>query len=172
MTGLQRGGEDVELAEEAAGEGNPDQREQEEGQQRGEHGTAQCEALVVGDGAQRLLVSADLGDDGEGADVHGGVGCGIEAGSGDAILREGREGHQQVACMGDAGVGEQALDMVCISAPRLPMVIERAASTHIRMAQRCCIDGKPEKVMRSSTAKAAALGAVDIRPTTGAGAPW
>ena len=30
------GGEDVELAEEAAGEGNADQREQEEGQQRGQ----------------------------------------------------------------------------------------------------------------------------------------
>ena len=51
------------------------------------------------------------------------------------------------------------------------MVIESAASTHIRTAQRCCIGGKPEKVMRSSTANAAALGAVDIRPTTGAGAP-
>ena len=32
------GGEDVELAEEAAGEGDSDQREQEEGEQRGEDG--------------------------------------------------------------------------------------------------------------------------------------
>ena len=54
----------------------------------------------------------------------------------------------------------------------LPIVIERAASIHMRMAQRCCMAGKPVKVRRSRTAKAAALGAVDMRPTTGAGAPW
>ncbi len=52
------------------------------------------------------------------------------------------------------------------------MVIDRAARIHMRIDQRCCIWGKPVKVMRSRTAKAAALGAVDMRPTTGAGAPW
>ena len=40
VAGVDGGGEDVELAEEAAGEGNADQREQEEGEQRGEHGAA------------------------------------------------------------------------------------------------------------------------------------
>ncbi len=60
----------------------------------------------------------------------------------------------------------------CFSAPRLPIVIESAASTHISTAQRCSISGNPENVIRSSTANAAALGAVDISPTTGAGAPW
>src|SRR6266567_2018935 len=57
-------------------------------------------------------------------------------------------------------------------APRLPTVMDRAASIHMRMGQRCCIEGKVVKVMRRRTAKAAALGAVDMRPTTGEGAPW
>src|SRR6266702_112373 len=64
------------------------------------------------------------------------------------------------------------LTSFCLSAPRLPIVIESAASTHISIPQRCSITGKPEKVILSKTANAAALGAVDIRPTTGAGAPW
>ena len=58
-----------------------------------------------------LVVAADLGDDGEGADVHGGVGGGVEAGGGDAVEREGGEGDEQVAGVGDAGVGEHALDV-------------------------------------------------------------
>ncbi len=61
---------------------------------------------------------------------------------------------------------------VCFSAPRLPTVIESAAIAHIRTDQRCCMAPKPTKVIRSSTANAAALGAVDIKPTTGEGAPW
>ncbi len=36
VAGVDGGGEDVELAEEAAGEGDSDQREQEEGEKRGE----------------------------------------------------------------------------------------------------------------------------------------
>ena len=52
------------------------------------------------------------------------------------------------------------------------MVMESAARIQMRTAQRCCIDGEAGEGMRSSTAKAAALGAVDMRPTTGAGAPW
>ena len=111
MAGVQRGGEDVELAEEAAGKGNADQREQEEGKQRGRAGAAQGEAAVVVDGAQGLVVAADLGDDGEGADVHGGVGGGVEAGGGDAVARDSGEGDQQVSGVGDGGVGEHALDV-------------------------------------------------------------
>ena len=69
------------------------------------------EALIVVDGSQLLVVSANLGDNGKGANVHRGIGCGVEAGSGDAILREGSESHQQIACVGDAGVGKHALDV-------------------------------------------------------------
>ncbi len=61
-----------------------------------------AEAGVVVDGAGALVVAADLGDDGEGADVHGGVGGGVEAGRSDAIVREGGEGDQQIAGVGDA----------------------------------------------------------------------
>src|SRR5205814_6277301 len=55
---------------------------------------------------------------------------------------------------------------------KLPVNIEMAAMIQISPAHRGSYDGKPEKRMRSSTAKAAAFGAVDIKPTTGAGAPW
>ena len=58
-----------------------------------------------------LVVAGDLGDDGEGADVHGGVGGGVEAGGGDAVGGEGGEGDEQVAGVGDGGVGEHALDV-------------------------------------------------------------
>ena len=53
------------------------------------------------------------------------------------------------------------------------MVMESAASIQMSggPAVRELGSAKAEKVMRSSTAKAAALGAVDMRPTTGAGAP-
>ncbi len=70
------GGEDIELAEEAAGEGDSDEGEKEEGEQGGEVGALAGEAGVVVDGAGALVVAADLGEDGEGADVHGGVGGG------------------------------------------------------------------------------------------------
>ncbi len=64
------------------------------------------------------------------------------------------------------------LTLVCLSAPRLPTVIERAATAHMSADQRCSMLPKPAKVIRSSTANAAALGAVDMSPTTGEGAPW
>jgi hypothetical protein len=85
VAGLDGGGEDVELAEEAAGEGDADEREQEEGEQRGEDGAAQGEAGEVVDVCGGFVVAGDLGDDGEGSDVHGGVGGGVEAGGGDAV---------------------------------------------------------------------------------------
>ena len=52
------------------------------------------------------------------------------------------------------------------------MVIERTARMPMRSDHLGWIPPKSEKVMRRRTAKAAALGAVDMRPTTGAGAPW
>jgi len=111
VAGADGGGEDVELAEEAAGEGNSDEREEEEGHQGGENGSLEGEAGVVGGGAGGLVVAGDLGDDGEGADVHGGVSSGVEAGSGDAVEREGGEGDEEVTGVGDAGVGKHALDV-------------------------------------------------------------
>src|SRR5882724_4483568 len=60
------------------------------------------------------------------------------------------------------------LMLFCTSAPMLPNVMESAATAQT-------IQNQPgvaaAKKMRSSTAKAAALGAVDISPTTGDGAP-
>src|SRR5216683_2125030 len=111
VAGVDGGGEDVELAEEASGEGDSDEREEEEGEERGEDGALEGEAGVVVGGAGGLVVAGDLGDDGEGSDVHGGVGGGVEAGRGDAVLGEGGEGHEEVAGVGDAGVGQHALDV-------------------------------------------------------------
>ena len=65
-------------------------------------GRSEREAGVVVDGACALVVAGDLGDDGEGADLHGGVGGGVEAGGGDAVEGEGREGDEEVAGVGDA----------------------------------------------------------------------
>src|ERR1019366_10709842 len=70
VAGLERPGKDVELAKEAAGEGNTNERKQKESEQRGEDRAPHGEALVVLDRAQRLVVSANLGNDGEGADAH------------------------------------------------------------------------------------------------------
>ena len=58
-----------------------------------------------------LVVAGELGDDGEGSDVHGGVGCGVEAGGGDAAAGQGGEGGEEVAGVGDGGVSEHALDV-------------------------------------------------------------
>ena len=73
------GSEGVELAEEAAGEGNADERDEEEDEQAAEQRRAIDEAAEIVDERQVLVVSADQGDDGEDADVHGGVGGGVES---------------------------------------------------------------------------------------------
>src|ERR1700756_999763 len=49
-----------------------------------------------------------------------------------------------------------------------PIVIERAATTQINHSRPGALISN---IMRSSTANAAAFGAVDMNPTTGAGAP-
>src|SRR5579864_6332484 len=56
----------------------------------------------------------------------------------------------------------------CTSAPILPRVIERAATTQINHTRP---GASASNRIRSRTANAAALGAVDMNPTTGAGAP-
>src|SRR5260370_10058179 len=78
--------EDVELAEEAAGKGDSDQSEKEEAEEGGEVGALLAEAGVIVDGAGALVAAAALGDDSEGAGLHGGVGGGIVAGGGDAVV--------------------------------------------------------------------------------------
>ena len=63
--------------------------------------------------------------------------------------------------------GVPLLGAVSLAAPRVQL-----AGDSRRIRWTALGMGKPEKVMRSRTAKAAAVGAVDMRPTTGAGAPW
>ena len=54
------------------------------------------------------------------------------------------------------------------SAPTLPNVIDKAAATHRNQKRPGTL---MENTTRNRTANAAAFGAVDIKPTTGAGAP-
>src|ERR1017187_472016 len=60
------------------------------------------------------------------------------------------------------------LMFVCTSAPTLPKVMERAAAIQISQKRPGAL---MVKTTRSSTANAAAFGAVDMKPTIGAGAP-
>jgi len=90
-----RGAEGVELAEEAAGEGNANERDEEEDEQAGEEGRAVHEPAVVVDKRKMFVVSADQRDDGEDADVHGGVGGEVNY-TGDFVI-EREAGGQRVA---------------------------------------------------------------------------
>src|ERR1700677_48963 len=58
--------------------------------------------------------------------------------------------------------------LFCTSAPTLPKVMESAAAIKITQNSAGML---MTKTIRSKTAKAAAFGPVDIRPTMGAGAP-
>src|ERR1700682_4483115 len=60
------------------------------------------------------------------------------------------------------------LTFCCTSAPTFPSVIDRAAATQISQSRPGAL---ASNMTRSRTANAAALGAVDMKPTTGAGAP-
>ncbi len=106
---MDRCGEDVKLAEEASGEGDADQREEEEGEDRGEDGALEGEAGEVVEGAEFFVEAGELGEDDEGSDVCGGVGGGVEAGGGDGFVLRGGKGDEEVAGVGDGGVGEEAL---------------------------------------------------------------
>src|SRR5260370_31165304 len=61
--------EDVELAEEACGDGQAEQREQEEGEDGGGDGLALAEAGVIIETEVLFAGSTELGDDGEGAEL-------------------------------------------------------------------------------------------------------
>src|ERR1700722_394569 len=101
--------EGIELAEEAAGEGNSDERDEEEDEQAAEKRRSIYEAAVVVDEGEMFFVSGDEGDDGEDADVHGGVGgdvkgCGGDAGFAEPVLiSEAGEGSEQIAGVRDGG---------------------------------------------------------------------
>ena len=82
------------------------------------------------------------------------------------------EGGQQVARVRDAGVGQHALHVGLLQRAEVADGHGKRGEPPHQHGPALLHRGKPEKVMRSSTAKAAALGAVDISPTTGAGAPW
>src|ERR1700723_467408 len=58
--------------------------------------------------------------------------------------------------------------LFCTRAPTFPRVIDSAAATQISQKLPGAL---MEKTRRKSTANVAALGAVDMKPTTGAGAP-
>src|SRR6202030_4217213 len=60
------------------------------------------------------------------------------------------------------------LTFCCTSAPTFPRVMDRAAATQISQSRPGAL---ASNMTRSRTANAAAFGAVDIKPTTGAGAP-
>jgi len=106
------GGEGVELAEEAAGEWNSDERDEEEDDQGAEERRAVDEAFVVGNEGTLVVVAARDGDECEDADVHGGIGCGVKGSGGDPGGAESGKGREEITGVGDGGVGEHALDVL------------------------------------------------------------
>ena len=76
-----------------------------------------------------------MDDHGEGADVHEGVGRKIEHGGGGSDIRMRGQRDQDVAGMGDGAIGQHALEIVCVSAAKLPMVIESSADIQTRGSQ-------------------------------------
>ena len=109
---LQNGRENVEFAKESARERNADHRQQEQAEQRTQPGTAQRGTGVVLYRAVVLIIATKLGHHRERADVHGRIGGGVESGGGDSVTREGGERGQQVAGVGNGGVGQHALDVL------------------------------------------------------------
>ena len=60
----------------------------------------------------------------------------------------------------------------CVSAAKLPMVIESSAEIQTSGSQPAPIGWNAVMKMRRKMAKAAALGPADMNAETGAGAPW
>src|SRR6185437_14890059 len=96
---LSGGGEGVELAEEASGEGNSGERNEEEDKHAAEQRRAIDEAAIVFHHGAVFVVTADERDHGEDADVHGDIGGDVKAGGGDADGTDTGEGGEQVAGM-------------------------------------------------------------------------
>src|ERR1035437_2744441 len=108
---IQRRLEDVELAEEAAGERDADQREQEDGEQGGGQRLFAAQALEIVDALEALALARKHGDGGEGAHIHEGVGREIKHGGGGAGVAVRAERHQDVAGVRDGTVGQHAFDV-------------------------------------------------------------
>ena len=107
--GGQGGFEDVELAEEAGGDGNAQEGEEEEAESGGGDGLALGQAGEIVEFDALFAGAAEMGDDGEGAKLGGGVGEEIEENGGDADFIGGGEGDQDIAGVGDGTVGQDAL---------------------------------------------------------------
>ncbi len=116
------GFEDVELAEEAGGDGQAEEREQEERENGGDDGLAFAEAGEVVELEVLFAGAAELGNDGEGADFYEGIAQQIKEDGGvggagaDVIvfgrqIGDGGEGDQDVAGVGDRAIGQHALDV-------------------------------------------------------------
>ena len=60
----------------------------------------------------------------------------------------------------------------CVSAAKLPMVIDSSADPHTSGSQSRAIGSKAVMKMRRNMAKAAAFGPVARNAETGVGAPW
>ena len=63
------------------------------------------------------------------------------------------------------------LRLFCVSAAKLPIVIESSAEIQTSGSQPAAIGWKAVMKMRRKIAKAAAFGPVDMKALTGAGAP-
>ena len=121
QVGVDGGLEDVELAEEACGDGQAEERKQEEAQGCGDDRLATAEAGVVIEREVLFAGTAELADDCEGAEFYEGVAeeieedCGVSGRSarvGIALkIGDGSEGDQDVAGMGDRAIGQHALDV-------------------------------------------------------------
>ena len=108
---FQGGLEDIEFAEEPAGEGNADQREQEDREHcRGERLLA-AQAGEVVDILIPFRLPGDVGHGGERPDVHQRVGGQVEHGGGGARFAARGERHQHVTRVRDGAVGQHALDV-------------------------------------------------------------
>src|ERR1700730_3279651 len=119
--GVYRGLEDVELATGACGDGQAEQREQETCQSGSHDGVGAAKACVVVEREMLLACTAELRNDGEGAELYQGVTEQVEKNRGIRWCRtrlgifgkkcDRSERNQDVAGVRDGTVSQQALDV-------------------------------------------------------------
>ena len=105
---IERGLKGEEFSEEAAGGGQSQQRKQEQGEARGEHGLLRAQARVIGNFQALFVTLAEMRDHQERADFHQRVGREVEKHGGDTVDRAGSESDQNVSGMGDRGIRQHA----------------------------------------------------------------
>ena len=127
-----RRAEDVELAKEAAGQRDADERQQKDGEHRGGDGLPFAQAREIVDVQVPLVFARHVDHHREGAEVHQSVGGQIEHGRRRADLGAGGQRHQDVTRMRDRAVSQHAFEIVLRSAAKLPMVIESKAEIQTR----------------------------------------